>query len=224
MNKKNIQQPKPFCKICFDAGKSPLEYESHYVRSSTGPDSKVVCPTLLALNCRFCHESGHTVNYCKVLAQRKKQEERMQRISRNMANFAAANASAASALKASNLKTPKNSFALLDLSDAEDEASSDVEDADVDVDVPMCETSCAVSASVSASAPIVSSYAAIAAKPAPPAPAVAPAPVKQLIVPYVDSDSVFESVSVTQPVRRRWADYITSDEEEEDEEEDDYDW
>ena len=207
MNKKNIQQPKPFCKICFDAGKSPLEYESHYVRSSTGPDSKVVCPTLLALNCRFCHESGHTVNYCKVLAQRKKQEERMHRISTNMANFAAANAAAAKAVNAA--KAPKNSFALLDLSDAEDEASSDVEDADVDVDVPM-ETLCA------ASAPIVSSYAAIAAK---------PAPVKQLIVPYVDSDSVFESVSVTQPVRRRWADYITSDEEEEeDEEEDDYDW
>ena len=67
---------KKFCKVCHDAGKSESEYTSHFVRSSTTSDGVVVCPTLLALNCRYCGKSGHTVKFCKELDQKKKAEQR----------------------------------------------------------------------------------------------------------------------------------------------------
>ena len=63
---------KPFCKVCHDAKKSESEYTSHSVRSA---DGKVTCPTLLSQNCRYCHENGHTVKFCTILADKKKEEE-----------------------------------------------------------------------------------------------------------------------------------------------------
>ena len=69
-NTKSVAQ-KPFCKVCHDAGKSESEYTSHFVRSDLGPKSKVVCPTLLNLECRFCFEKGHTVSFCSVLKKQK---------------------------------------------------------------------------------------------------------------------------------------------------------
>lgn len=71
---------KPFCKVCKDAGKSEAEYTSHFVRENPDPSSKVVCPTLLALQCTYCDGSGHTVSYCKVLEKRKKDEAKFQRM------------------------------------------------------------------------------------------------------------------------------------------------
>jgi len=68
--------PKPFCKVCHDAGKSEKEYTSHFVKSAPGPNSKVVCPTLLAQECRFCFQGGHTAGYCPVIAANKKVEEK----------------------------------------------------------------------------------------------------------------------------------------------------
>jgi hypothetical protein len=59
---------KPFCKVCFDAGKPESEYTSHYTRDKPGLDGKVVCPTLKKLECKYCFKKGHTVSYCKVLA------------------------------------------------------------------------------------------------------------------------------------------------------------
>ena len=70
----------PFCKVCKDAGKSEAEYTSHYVRENPDPSSKVVCPTLLALQCTYCDGSGHTVSYCKVLEKRKNDEAKFQRM------------------------------------------------------------------------------------------------------------------------------------------------
>lgn len=61
-----------FCKVCQDAGKPESEFRSHFTRATAEPNSTVVCPTLLALECRYCHEAGHTVKYCKIL---KKQEQ-----------------------------------------------------------------------------------------------------------------------------------------------------
>jgi hypothetical protein len=61
---------KPFCKVCFDAGKPFDEYQSHYVRDA--PGGKVICPTILAQKCRYCLESGHTLSHCKVLKQKKR--------------------------------------------------------------------------------------------------------------------------------------------------------
>ncbi len=54
----------PFCKVCFDAGKSDKEYTSHYLRSAPGPDGKLVCPTLLNQSCLTCGHRGHTSSYC----------------------------------------------------------------------------------------------------------------------------------------------------------------
>ena len=68
--------PKPFCKVCHDAGKSEAEYTSHFVKSDPGPKGKVVCPTLLAQECRYCFNAGHTAGYCPVIAANKKADER----------------------------------------------------------------------------------------------------------------------------------------------------
>ena len=57
---------KPCCKVCKDAGKSESEYGSHWPKDSAG---KTVCPTLLAQDCRYCGEAGHTVKYCQVLTK-----------------------------------------------------------------------------------------------------------------------------------------------------------
>ena len=73
---------KPFCKVCFDAGKSEAEYTSHFVKSEPGIRGKVVCPTLLNQACTYCYETGHTVKFCKVLAQNNKKyykEEKKQK-------------------------------------------------------------------------------------------------------------------------------------------------
>jgi hypothetical protein len=55
---------KPFCKVCFDTGKTEKEYSSHFVRLTPDPKSKVCCPTLLDMECQFCHLKGHTVSKC----------------------------------------------------------------------------------------------------------------------------------------------------------------
>ena len=55
--KKNSITKKPFCKVCFDAGKD----SAHPLRNVTG---QTVCPYLLTLQCNNCRKSGHTVKYC----------------------------------------------------------------------------------------------------------------------------------------------------------------
>jgi hypothetical protein len=61
---------KPFCKVCYDTGKPESEYTSHYVKDIPGPNGCVVCPTLLALECRYCRKNGHTVSKCPEIARR----------------------------------------------------------------------------------------------------------------------------------------------------------
>jgi hypothetical protein len=58
------EKKKPFCKVCFDAGKSEQLYTSHYLKSSPGPDGKVICQTLLNQVCLTCGQNGHTSSYC----------------------------------------------------------------------------------------------------------------------------------------------------------------
>ena len=64
-------QKKTFCKVCFDAGKTEQEYTSHFLKDRPGPNGKVVCPTLLLTECRYCHEHGHFKSHCPVLEERK---------------------------------------------------------------------------------------------------------------------------------------------------------
>ncbi len=59
--------PTPYCKVCHDAGKEESVYNSHFIRETRDPNSKIVCPTLLSLECRYCSKPGHTVKYCKQL-------------------------------------------------------------------------------------------------------------------------------------------------------------
>ena len=54
---------KPFCKVCFDAGKQEQEYTSHCVKT----DGVVTCTTLLSQSCRNCGQPGHTRGYCKTI-------------------------------------------------------------------------------------------------------------------------------------------------------------
>ena len=58
---------KPYCKVCQDSGKSEKEYTSHWVKDLSG---KVICPTLLTLECRCCYKFGHTVKFCPVNLKR----------------------------------------------------------------------------------------------------------------------------------------------------------
>jgi len=71
------QKPvQKFCKVCQDAGKSESEYRSHFTRETPEPSSRVLCPTLLALECRFCYKKGHTVKYCTTLKNKDSQVKR----------------------------------------------------------------------------------------------------------------------------------------------------
>lgn len=51
----------PSCKVCQDAGKPENIVSSHYVKNLEG---KIICPTLLSQNCKYCKKQGHTVRYC----------------------------------------------------------------------------------------------------------------------------------------------------------------
>ena len=79
LNKAPIR--KPYCKVCHDAGKPESDYTSHYVRSL--PDkqgnSKVLCPTLLNTECRFCFGLGHTAKFCPAIAAKQKTDDRNRR-------------------------------------------------------------------------------------------------------------------------------------------------
>lgn len=67
-----------YCKVCQDAGKPEAIYRSHFTRETRDPNSKITCPTLLALECRYCYKAGHTVKYCKVLKDKNNQQQKQQ--------------------------------------------------------------------------------------------------------------------------------------------------
>ena len=71
-----------FCKVCFEAGKVESIFKSHFVRSGPGMNCPVVCPTLLATECKYCHKAGHTVKYFDVLKNNEKQRRRERFVSR----------------------------------------------------------------------------------------------------------------------------------------------
>ena len=65
----------PFCSVCKKAGKTESEYTSHFVRDRPGPNGRVVCPTLLSTECRYCHDLGHTKTHCPKLALKAENEK-----------------------------------------------------------------------------------------------------------------------------------------------------
>lgn len=65
---------KPFCSTCHKAGKTELEYTSHYPRSEPGPNGIVVCPVILSAECKACGQTGHWANveHCPLLKERQR--------------------------------------------------------------------------------------------------------------------------------------------------------
>ena len=72
INNSAVNSRKPFCKVCADAGKSDT---AHFPRKTPDPNSEVTCPTLKALECRYCFKNGHTVKYCPVLKERNARDD-----------------------------------------------------------------------------------------------------------------------------------------------------
>jgi hypothetical protein len=116
-----IGNKKPYCKVCHDSGKSEKEYTSHWVKDLNG---KVICPTLLSLECRCCYQLGHTVKFCPVNLNRKKQEDRIAREAAKGARLAKEEVRLAK-----EVKKPVNVYDLLD----EDDESVDGSVADFEV-------------------------------------------------------------------------------------------
>ena len=71
-----------YCPICKSSGKSVEEYTSHFVRESRDPDSRVVCPVLLASECRYCGKKGHMKSHCHLLKRRNEKRNSDRTISR----------------------------------------------------------------------------------------------------------------------------------------------
>lgn len=65
-----------FCKVCCDAGKDESVYTSHFVKSDP-VNGVIVCPTLKALECRYCKKKGHTIKFCKALQEKDKLSKRV---------------------------------------------------------------------------------------------------------------------------------------------------
>lgn len=118
-SRSNIMNKKtPFCTVCHSAGLDKNAYTSHYVRDR--PGGVVVCPTLLKVECRYCHKTGHTPKHCPVIKAR---EERVAKAERR----AAKRAEVKVAPKHKKTKKPEptkkqasNAFAAL-LSDSDEE-------------------------------------------------------------------------------------------------------
>ena len=78
-SKQTVTANKYFCKVCQDAGKPESIYTSHNVRQTQDKTAPVTCPTLLAQECRYCHNLGHSIKYCPIIKEqndRKQQYER----------------------------------------------------------------------------------------------------------------------------------------------------
>jgi hypothetical protein len=153
-NIKNVKNSTPvqkYCKVCHDAGKSEAEYRSHFTRESPDPKSKVLCPTLLALECRYCFKNGHTVKYCSVLKENEKKKKNEEFSARRTEA-----AQKATQKPKGKSNTSHNAFACLDSDSEEDEDNKPQEE------FPMLSTPISRSESVSFN------YAAALAKPAAP--------------------------------------------------------
>jgi hypothetical protein len=70
---RNNNARKPYCKVCFDAGKPEIEYTSHWLKDRNG---KTLCPTLLNTECRYCYKLGHTAKFCDILSKNNLESER----------------------------------------------------------------------------------------------------------------------------------------------------
>jgi hypothetical protein len=116
--------------------------------------SKVTCPTLLATECLYCYELGHTTKFCPVIAANKKAEERAFRL----AAFKQAE-DRKKVVKTEEKKPARGFAALIESSDSEEEPKVSTKVSKVVEEFP------ALSAVAAPSAPAkLSGWATVAAK------------------------------------------------------------
>ena len=106
-NAKTSNAPKPYCKVCQDAGKPESEYTSHWVKDRSG---NTTCPTLLNTECRYCYKKGHTAKFCSVLAEKSKPKPQPKPVLKSKPKS-----------NPPKIKMPANCFSALDASDDEEE-------------------------------------------------------------------------------------------------------
>lgn len=116
MSASTVNNKKPFCKVCLDAGKCESEYTSHWVR--TLPDrngnTTITCPLLMKTECRYCYKLGHTVKFCTKLKKDNARQNKPNKIMKIE--------------EVKKTKKPVNTFDGL-MSDSEEEASEEVKEA-----------------------------------------------------------------------------------------------
>ena len=181
-----------FCKVCFDAGKDEIVFKSHFVKSTPGIQGIVVCPTLLAIECKYCHKTGHTVKYCNVLKENGKYKRRLSFVRDDIVK-----------VEKKKKVIPSNSFDTLFDSDSDDE---------VEVCVLSQPTSTSTSTPTLTSTPL-QGWAAIVALSPP------KAIVKSVGVVGVVQKPIGESFTIGKGLSRSWADWSDSDDEEDEEDE-----
>lgn len=61
-----------YCPFCENLGfKSPHD---HTIRDFTKHDNPITCPRLLQCECKYCHNIGHTKNYCPRIKKKRLRE------------------------------------------------------------------------------------------------------------------------------------------------------
>jgi len=203
INRNVVASKKPFCKVCFDAGKPESDYTSHHVRSlpdRTG-NTKILCPTLLNTECRYCSGVGHTTKFCPTLAAQKKKEERAHKEDERSRRI---NKESVSQKPKTNQINNNNKFSALMSDDEEEEEIVAPVKKEKEEFPALCEPSKRVTFSSS------NSYLNAAVCPAPP------------VKPQEDVNPAFKvlkkSTNLMFPARRilNWADYDSEDEEADD--------
>jgi hypothetical protein len=164
-NSKSIK--KPYCKVCHDAGKPESVYTSHCVKTYNINIGKleVTCPTLKALECRYCFKNGHTVKFCPVLEDNCKLDAER---ARERARENSRNVQARPVEKSEEKRKPNNAFAAL-ADDSDEETQVEVAKASVVSNVEVAkvdEFPTLGGGSSSSRNAVVRSYSSIAATPA----------------------------------------------------------
>ena len=73
----------PCCPHCSNVNKfsktNTILPTDHFLRETPSPDSKLVCPVLLATECRYCGGIGHTISKCPIVEENKKRDAELAR-------------------------------------------------------------------------------------------------------------------------------------------------
>ena len=147
-NNKFVKPVKPFCKVCQDAGKTEAEYTSHFVRRTTDPNSEVICPTLLATECRYCHGLGHTLSRCPVRENNNRRREEEARLQEAEARRQEEEARRQEEIRRQELEAIRvaqknNKYSVFEEEDAEQEPEPEPEPEPIDEFPALCGLNCA---------------------------------------------------------------------------------